>query len=99
MLLGLHQILFQASYLSVFQTSKPSKGFVPLVYPPASFTKVGNQSEMWISSWLSTPFHFSKGLATNPTPLTPPSHNVHFLPLKGQLFPPPRVWPPLSEII
>ena len=84
-------------YLMVFQTSKPSRGLVPFVLPPASFTKVGSQSEMWMSSRVFTPFRFSKGLATKPTPRTPPSHRLHFLPRRGQLLPPAKVCPPLSE--
>lgn len=90
-------MIWHASYLIAFQTSKPSKGLVPLVCPPARCTRVGSQSEIWMSSWLSTPVCFSKGLATKPTPLTPPSQRVHFLPLSGQLFPPAKVCPPLSE--
>lgn len=90
-------VIWHESYLIAFQTSKPSKGLVPLVCPPARCTSVGSQSEIWMSSWLSTPFCFSKGLATKPTPLTPPSQRVHFLPLSGQLFPPAKVCPPLSE--
>lgn len=89
-------VIWHARYLIAFQTSKPSKGLVPLVCPPARCTSVGSQSEIWMSSWLSTPFCFSKGLATKPTPLTPPSQRVHFLPLRGQLFPPAKVCPPLS---
>lgn len=84
-------------YLMVLHTSKPSRGLVPLVLPPARFTSVGSQSEMWMSSRLFTPFCFSKGLATKPTPRTPPSHRDHFLPRSGQLLPPDRVCPPLSE--
>lgn len=81
----------------VVHTSKPSRGLVPAVLPPASFTKVGSQSEMWMSSRVFTPFRFSKGLATKPTARTPPSHRLHFLPRRGQLLPPAKVCPPLSE--
>lgn len=84
-------------YLMVLHTSKPSRGLVLLVLPPARFTSVGSQSEMWMSSRLFTPFCFSKGLATKLTPRMPPSHRVHFLPRSGQLLPPDRVCPPLSE--
>ena len=87
----------EGQYLMVVHTSKPSRGLVPAVLPPASFTKVGSQSEMWMSSRVFTPFRFSKGLATKPTARTPPSHRLHFLPRRGQLLPPAKVCPPLSE--
>ena len=87
----------EGQYLMVVHTSKPSSGLVPAVLPPASFTKVGSQSEMWMSSRVFTPFRFSKGLATKPTARTPPSHRLHFLPRRGQLLPPAKVCPPLSE--
>lgn len=74
----------------------PSNGFVVLMVPPARPTSVGSQSEMWISSLQVVPVCFRSGLATNPIPLTPPSHSVAFLPRRGQLLPPQRVWPPLS---
>lgn len=79
------------AHLIVFHTLNPSSGFVPLVLPPAKPTRVGSQSEMWISSWLMVPGCFRSGLATNPTPRTPPSHSDHFLPRSGQLLPPDSV--------
>lgn len=85
------------AHLIAFHTSKPSSGFVPVVFPPARPTSVGSQSEMWMSSRFTVPGCFSNGLATNPTPRTPPSHSDHFLPRRGQLLPPDSVWPPLSE--
>lgn len=84
-------------YLIVSHTSKPSRGLVPWVLPPARFTSVGSQSVMCMSSRLFTPFCFSKGLATKPAPRMPPSHRVPFLPRSGQLLPPDLVCPPLSE--
>lgn len=84
------------AHLMVFHMSNPSSGFVPLVLPPARPTRVGSQSEMWMSSRLTVPGCFSSGLATNPTPRIPPSHRDHFLPRRGQLLPPYSVWPPLS---
>lgn len=82
--------------LIAFHTLNPSRGFVPLVLPPAKPTSVGSQSEMWMSSWLTVPGCIRSGLATNPTPRTPPSHREFFLPRSGQLLPPYIVWPPLS---
>lgn len=79
------------AHLMVFHMLKPSSGFVPLVLPPARPTRVGSQSEMWISSWLTLPGCCSSGLATNPTPRIPPSHSDHFLPRSGQLLPPDSV--------
>lgn len=76
------------AHLIVFHMSNPSSGFVPLVLPPARPTRVGSQSEMWMSSRLTVPGCFSSGLATNPTPRIPPSHRDHFLPRRGQLLPP-----------
>lgn len=85
------------AHLIAFHTSKPSSGFVPVVLPPARPTSVGSQSEMWMSSRFTVLGCSSNGLATNPTPRTPPSHSDHFLPRRGQLLPPDSVWPPLSE--
>lgn len=76
------------AHLIAFHTLKPSSGLVPLVLPPARPTNVGSQSEMWMSSRLTVPGCSSRGLATNPTPRTPPSHSDHFLPRRGQLLPP-----------
>lgn len=80
----------------VFHMLNPSRGLVPLVLPPANLTSVGSQSEMCMSSLLTVPGFSNNGLLTNPTPRMPPSHSVHFLPLRGQLLPPALVWPPLS---
>lgn len=91
-----NNIYSSAAHLIVFHTLNPSSGLVPLVLPPARPTRVGSQSEMWMSSWLTVPGCFSSGLATNPTPRIPPSHRDHFLPRSGQLLPPLIVWPPLS---
>ncbi len=77
-----------AAHLIMFHMLNPSSGFVPLVVPPATATRVGSQSETCMSSRLTVPGRSSSGLATNPTPLTPPSHSVFFLPRSGQLLPP-----------
>jgi len=84
------------SHLIVSHTLKPSRGLVPLVDAPARPTIVGSQSETWMSPRLTLPGCSIIGPVTKPTPLTPPSQSVHFLPRRGQLFPPVRVWPPLS---
>lgn len=80
-----------SAHLMVFHMLKPSSGFMLFALPPARPTKVGSQSEMWISSWLTLPGCCSSGLATNPTPRIPPSHSDHFLPRSGQLLPPDSV--------
>jgi len=55
---------------------------------PASPRMVGYQSVACNSSLHVTPVLASRLLCTNPTPLTPPSHNVVFFPRRGQLYPP-----------
>ncbi len=50
------------------------------VSPPARWTSVGNQSEMWISSELSVPFvDSSRSLQTHPTPRTPPAGRMEIV--------------------
>src|SRR6218665_1162100 len=84
-------------YLIVFQTSNPSKSS-PEVLPPASFSRVGNQSVTCIRPVLIVPGFLIRGLLTNPTPFIPPSHSDPFQPLRGQLLPPSCTCPPLSKI-
>ena len=57
---------------------------------PAKCRRVGNQSEMCISWWLTVPLTWCgiTGPLTNATPRIPPSHSSCFLPRRGQLLPP-----------